>query len=168
MRRRRRREGQGGQDSAPFVLPSFAMERIPPRASERNRRKGWRGRETERVRETAWVFLDDFLITRSQSRVSARRKRHFARERPADNWRVRRREAGDANGDDPGFMLSREKDSRDASTCRRNWIGGKERRGEEREGRFARYGGGGGDAEEAAKNLFRGSANSHLARILSS
>jgi len=88
-----------------------------------------RKRERERERESGG-FLDDFLITCSQSRVSARRKRHFARTagrqlaRETKGWR------GDACRNDPGFMLSSEGRLVGLArcTCRGNRIGGKEGR----------------------------------------
>lgn len=73
-------------------------------------------------------FLDDFLITRSQSRVSARRKRHFARTAGRQLARETKVWCEDAVGtiQDLCYLL-RTRGGR-ASTCRGNGIGGKEER----------------------------------------
>lgn len=73
---------------------------------------------------------DDFLITRSQFRVFAPDVNAISRgTRPADDWREGRKASAERRcRNDPGFMLSSREDSREARTCRGNWIGGKEKR----------------------------------------
>jgi len=87
----------------------------------------WNGR---RERENGERFSpNDFLITRSQFRVSAPDVNAISRgTRPADNWREGKAGAERCCRNDRGFMLSCREDSREARTCRGNWIGGKEER----------------------------------------
>ena len=92
--------------------PSSTVEWLQEREKERG---GRRGKEEKRKRESGG-FLDDFLITRSQSRVSARHKRHFARTVGRQLARETRGWHGDACRNDPGFMLSLVGESRGTRT----------------------------------------------------
>ena len=118
--KRRGREGWNGVSS----VTSFFYSRMAAREREKER-GGRRGREEKRKRESGG-FLDDFLITRSQSRVSARHKRHFARTVGRQLARETRGWHGDACRNDPGFMLSlvgESRGTRTVYTCMRkpNW-----------------------------------------------